>query len=94
MNEDQNEKPIRELLQDIGSNADTSRVPARGLVRPKLLNRVTLFASLLCLLLTTAVFLAMMWDFLDPGLGFRCIGTLLVILLALFLFRAINDQFE
>lgn len=94
MNEEQKESPIRELLQDISSNSDTSRIPPRGLVRPTLINRITLFASLLCLLLTTAIFLAMMWDFTDPAFGFRCIGSILVILLALFLFRAINEQFD
>jgi hypothetical protein len=94
MNEEQEKRPIRELLQDISSTSEASRVPPRGLVRPRLVNRVTFFASLLSLLLTAAAFLAMIWDFTDPVLGFRCIGSIIVILLALYLFRAINEQFD
>ena len=94
MNEEKKERPIRELLQDISSTSEASRVPPRGLVRPKLIDRITFFASLLSLLLTAAAFLAMIWDFLDPVLAFRCIGSIVVILIALFLFRAINAQFD
>ena len=94
MKEEEMEKPIRELLQDITSNSHRSPVPPRGLVRPKLVRRVTFFASLGSLLLTATAFLAMIWDFTDPVLAFRCIGSVIVILLALFAFRAINAQFD
>ena len=77
MDEEQNEKPIRELLQDITSNSEASRVPPRGLVRPRLVDRITFFASLLSLLLTTAAFLALIWEFMDPVLAFRCIGSIM-----------------
>ena len=32
----------------------------------------------------------MIWDFMDPVFAFRCIGSIVVILLALFVFRTIN----
>jgi hypothetical protein len=94
MSEEQKDKPIRELLQDISANSEVSHGPSRGFVDPKLVNRITFFASFACLLLTTAAFLAMIWDFTNPEFGFRCVGSILVILVALFIFRAINAQFD
>jgi hypothetical protein len=94
MNEEPREKPIRELLEDIRSTSEPSRVAPRPLLNPKLVSRVTFFATLVCLLLTTAAFLAMIWNFLDAVLAFRCIGSMVVVLAALFIFRGINSQFD
>jgi hypothetical protein len=94
MNEDPKDKPIRELLQDISSNSEPARIPPRGLIRPKLVARVTFFASLMCLLFTTAAFLAVIWDVADREFAFRCVSSMFVILFALFVFRFINSQFE
>jgi len=58
MNEEQREKPIRELLDDISSNNQSAYSYPRGLIRPKLVSRVTFFASLVCLFLITMAFLA------------------------------------
>jgi hypothetical protein len=94
MNEEQQEKPIRGLLQDISSNSESTRITPRGLIRPKLVSRVTFFASLASLLLAAIAFLAMIWEFTDPVFAFRCIGNIVVILLTLLFFRAINAQFD
>ena len=94
MNPEQKIKPIRELLQDIGSNADIAQVPPRGLVSPKVVDRITFFASLASLVLIAAAFLAIIWDFADPVFAVRCIGTVFVLLFTLFLFRFINLQFD
>jgi hypothetical protein len=54
MNEEPKEKPIRELLQDITRSGNGSRFPPGGLVLPKLVDRITFFASIVPLLLITS----------------------------------------
>jgi hypothetical protein len=94
MSEDKEEKPIRGLLRNITSANEASGMSPRGFIAPKLVNRITFFASLVSLLLIVAAFLSMIWDFTDPMLALRCIGSIIVILIALFIFRAINAQFD
>jgi len=92
MNEEPREKPIRTLLQDISSNIQAPQAP-RGLVPPKLLNRITIFMAILSLLLIVATLLAMIWDLLDPFLGLKFMASVLVVMCALLAFSAINVQF-
>ena len=94
MNPEQKIKPIRELLQDISSNAGISQAPPRGLVSPKLLDRVIVYASFISLILVAISILAIIWDIFDPVLAVRCIGTIFVILFSLIVFRFINTQFD
>jgi hypothetical protein len=94
MNEVQKEKPIRELLQDITSSGDGSRVAPHGLVRPKVVDRIVFVSSLVSLLLIVVAVLAMIWDFAEPVFALQCISSIVVLQCALLVFRAINDRFE
>ena len=93
MKDDQQEKPVRELLQDITRHTDSPHVP-RGLISRKVVDRITFVAALVSLVLITGTIFAMIWDLTDTVLGFRCIGSIVVLLLALVAFRAINGEFE
>ena len=93
MNEEPPEKPIRELLQDITRHTGSPHL-RRGWVSPKLVDRITFVAALVSLLLVTGTLFAMIWDLADTLLGFRCIGSIVVLFLALAAFRAINSEFE
>ncbi len=94
MNPAPQEKTIPTLLKDIqGSNAP-SQVPPRGLVDPKLVDRVTFYTSLFCVFFITAALISAIWDLADQVFAFRCVGSMLVLVVALFAFRAINAHFE
>ena len=92
MNQLPREKPIVEILQDIHATGHPR--PPRGLINPKLVARITFFASCIVLLLTTAVILAMIWSAMESLLGLRCIASMGALVLALQVFRAINEQFD
>jgi hypothetical protein len=89
---EQPKKPVREALESIRDNMDDVSAP-RGVFNPRIVNRIAFVVTLLSLLSTTALLLAIIWNALDPTLGFRCIGTVLVVLLAVLMFRGINNQF-
>ncbi len=93
MYEEPKHKPIRGLLQDISQHNDTYERPPRGLVSPRVVDRITALASLVSLLLVSGVFLAMIWSALDLYLGLRCIGSTVVVLLTIIFFRSINTLF-
>ena len=93
MKDEPPEKPIRDLLQDITRHTDSPRVP-RGWVSPKLVDRITFVAALVSLVLITAALFAMIWDLVDTLIGFRCIGSIVVLFVALVAFRAINNEYE
>ena len=44
--------------------------------------------------LITATLFAMIWDLADTLIGFRCIGSIVVLFLAIVAFRAINGEYE
>ena len=90
MKDEPPEKPIRDLLQDITRHTDSPRAP-RGWVSPKLVDRITFVAALV---LITAALFAMIWDLVDTLIGFRCIGSIVVLFVALVAFRAINNEYE
>ena len=94
MNENENAKPVRKLLQDISSTSEPSRISPRGLINPKLMDRITFFAAILCLLLVATTLIGMIWNFIDEGFGFRFVASVCVAMLALLGFRAINAQFD
>lgn len=93
MKDDPPEKPVRDLLQDITRQTDSPRVP-RGWVSVKLVDRITFVAALVSLVLITATLFAMIWDLADTLIGFRCIGSIVVLFLAIVAFRAINGEYE
>ena len=92
MNQQPKEKPIVELLQDIHAVRDTHT--PRGLINPKLVARVTFFISCIVIVLTTAIVISMIWEIMEPGLGMRFIASMGAVVLALQIFKAINEQFD
>jgi len=94
MNEDPKIKPIRDLLQDISSNTEIARIAPRGLISPSLINRITLYASIVSIGLIALGFLAMIWDIVDSALALKCIGSIVVLLITLILFRVVNTLFD
>lgn len=94
MNDDPKDRPIRTLLEDIRDNQPASGDPRRGLISPKLMDRITFFAATVCLLLASAVFIGMIWGLTAEVFGFRLVATLGVFMFALLGFRAINTWFE
>ena len=94
MNEDPKNKPVRELLQDISRNIEPSRATPRGLINPKLVDRITFFASILCVVIVAATFIGMIWNSIDEVFGFRFAASVGIFMLTLFGLRAINAQFE
>lgn len=94
MNEEPQGKPIRALLQDVGSYAEISRLRPHGFVALNTVDRITFFAALLALILIAGVALAMIWDFVEVLNGLRLISSVLVVLFTLLVFRMINSQFS
>ena len=94
MYEEPKDKPIRGLLQDITAHNETFRKTPRGLVSPKFVDRVITVTAMVSLLLTSTVFLGMVWEALDLYLGLRCIGSVGVVLIAMLSFRAMNTYFD
>jgi hypothetical protein len=92
MNQQPKDKPIVELLQDIHAVRD-SHTP-RGLVNPKRVARIAFFVSCIFIVLTTAIFIAMIWELMEPALGMRFIASMGAVILALQVFKAINEQFD
>ena len=94
MNEEPKNKPVRELLQDISRNIEPLRVTPRGFISPKLVDRITVFASVLCVLIVAATFIGMIWNSIDEVFGFRFAASVVIFMLTLLGLRAINAQFE
>lgn len=94
MNEDPKNKPVRELLQDISRNVEPSCVTPRGFINPKLMDRITFFASILCVVIVAATFVGMIWNSIDEVFGFRFAASVAIFMLTLIALRAINSQFE
>ncbi len=94
MNDEPKSKRVRELLQDITARREASDGHPRGFVRTDLVDRITFFASIICLLLVAIALVGMIWDFTNEVFGLRSIATLAVVMLTLFAFRSINAQFE
>ena len=94
MSEEQKETPVRTLLQDIRAQGQPLRPPPRGLISPKLVSRVAFFTSVICLFLSTVVFLVAVWGSTDGVFAFRSIISMAVIVATIYLFGFINSQFE
>lgn len=94
MNENEKAKPVRDLLRDISTNSEPSRISPRGLINPKLMDRITFVAAILWLILMAATLIGMIWGSIDDGFGFRFVGSACVAMLAILGFRAINSQFD
>ena len=94
MNEEPKNKPVRELLQDISRNIEPSRATPRGFINPKLMDRIVIFVSILCLLIVATTFIGMIWSRIDEGFGFRFVGSVGIFLLTLIAFRLINAQYD
>jgi hypothetical protein len=92
MNTEAKEKPIRDLLQDISHTMNSSS-DARGVICPKLLNRICFFAWMIALVFIAGMLIAMIWQSIDPALGLKYIGSACVVLLALLIFRSVNEAF-
>ena len=92
MNEDPKGKPVRELLQDISRSIEPTRATPRSFIDPKLMDRITVFVSVVCLLVVSAIFIGMIWSRIDEAFGFRFAGSVGIFLLTLLAFRAINAQ--
>jgi hypothetical protein len=94
MNEEPKDRPVRELLEDIGRHRVPTSEPPRGLVNPKLVHRITFFSSLAGLLFITAALLGALWESVNQVFAFRSIFSVCIVLAALYVFRFINGQFE
>jgi len=94
MNDDPKDTPIRTLLEDIRDNQPPPGDPRRGLISPRLMDRITFFAAIVCLLTAAGVFVGMIWGLTPEVFGFRLVATLGVFMFALLGFRAINTWFE
>jgi len=94
MNEETTNKPVWELLQDIRNHRQSIDPPPHGLIEPKLVHRITFFASLAGLMFITVMFLGVIWEFTNQVFAFRCIFSTCVVLVALYIFRSINSHFE
>lgn len=92
MNHQPKEKPIVELLQDIHSQGNP-RAP-RGLIKPKIVDRITFLTTCVSIVLISVAFLGVIWEAVDPGIALRCIASLCVLLVAMHIFRAINEQYD
>jgi hypothetical protein len=92
MNEQPSEKPVREILQQLRVHSEFP-APPRGVADPKLIDRITFVAAVISVVLCAGALLAMIWEGVDVIDGMKFIGSIMVLLAALLIFRAINSQF-
>ena len=86
-------KPVRELLEDIHRNSGIGRNP-RGVLNPKVIDYVSFAATVASVVVCAATLLTMVWEGIDPTLGIRVMGSVLIVLFALLVFRAVNRTFS
>jgi hypothetical protein len=94
MNEDPKIKPIRELLQDISRHNEPFRDSPRGLIDPKLVDRIVFSAGIFSVLIVAATLLGMIWNSVSEGFGYRFIASVCVTMLTLAVLRIINAHFD
>jgi hypothetical protein len=86
-------KPVRDLLQDIHSRSGISQTP-RGIVNPKSVDQTAFIATVISVGVCACTLLAMVWETIDPTVGLKIMGSVLIILFALLIFRAVNRTFS
>lgn len=94
MNEDPKIKPIRELLQDISTQNEPFRSTPRGIIDPKLVDRIAFCAGIFSVMIVAATLLGMIWNSVSEGFGFRFIASVCVTMLTLLSLRTINAHFD
>ena len=84
-------KPVIELLQDIHGHAKSPPRP-EPLLPPGPVVVFVYVASLVALALSVIVLLSAIWGGVTAELALKCLATIGVIVTALHIFRAMNNQ--
>jgi hypothetical protein len=87
------EKPVRQILEDIRQRTEFVN-ERRGVVNPYVVDRIVFLASIVSILLSSVVLLGMLWGPVEVMFGFKCIGSIMVVLFALLVFRTVNEHFS
>ena len=85
-------KPVIELLRDIRAQAGFPPREPRHIVNPKLVNNIVFGSSVVSVSFCALVSLMMIWGGIEPDFGLKCIGSTCVVLMALAIFRGLNES--
>jgi hypothetical protein len=89
----ENPKPVRELLEDIHQRSGFASRP-RGVLNPRSIDQIAFGATVLTVVISAGILLAMVWEAVDSKLGLQSLASVFIVLFALLIFRSVNRTFS